>query len=141
MTGVRCRPDSGFALIVVLAFMILLLVVSLAYFSRSVADRPIAHSSFNQAKADQIAASAMDNIIGDLRQEIITGSSPSPALTFGPSPTASPLHLYVPKFTANVIPMRSPTPAAGATPAIPNLVRRSIRSEPTLWPDPTTGPA
>src|SRR5437588_6990612 len=133
--------QGGFALVVVLAFMALLMVVSIAYLSRSASDRPVAHSSFNQSKADQLAASAMDNIIGDVRQEIIAGSSPSPAPTFGPSPTASPLRLYVPMVTANVVPMRNPTATPGTTPAIPNLIRRSVRSEPANWPDPATGPA
>src|SRR5437016_5594426 len=133
--------QRGFALIVVLAFIVLLLVVSVAYFTRATSDRPIAHASFNQSKADQLAASAMDNIIGDLRQEINAGSSPIPAPTFGPSPTASPLNLYVPINNSYVVPLRSPTPAAGTTPAIPNLIRRSVRSEPAKWPDPTNGPA
>src|SRR5437588_6815029 len=83
----------------------------------------------------------MEKIRGELRQEIIAGSSPLPAPTFGPSPTASPLNLYVPINNSYVVALRSPTPAAGTTPAIPNLIRRSVRSEPAKWPDPTNGPA
>jgi hypothetical protein len=43
-----------------------------------------------------------------------------------------------------MVPMRNPTPAPGTTPAIPNLIRRSVRSDPnppTLWPNPVSGPA
>src|SRR5438046_4578345 len=141
MTSRLCRSQRGFALIVVLAFMVLLMALSLAYFSRTTSDRPIAHSSFNQSKADQLAASAMDNVIGDLRQEIINGSI-SPAPSFGPSPTASPLHLYVPTTCTSctptpspgtvcpnstptilpILPIRYPSPTPGTTPAIPNFI-------------------
>jgi Tfp pilus assembly protein PilX len=71
--------ERGAALIIVLAFVVLLTGVAVAYLSRTTSDRQIAHSSFNQSNVDQLAQSAMDSIIGDLRQEILNGSgSPSP---------------------------------------------------------------
>src|SRR5207249_2098612 len=88
----------------------------------------VAHGSFNQSKADQLAISAVNNIIGDLRQEIVNGSA-SPAPTFGPSVSPGPYYLYVPSNNANIVPTGSPTPAPGTTPAIPNLIRRSVRSD------------
>ena len=118
--------EQAAALIIVLALVVLVTGLVVAYLSRATSDRPVAHGSFNQSKADQLTQSAMDTIIGDLRQEIVNGSA-SPAPTFGP--TASPYYLYVPSTTANIPPMRSPAPAAGTTPAIPNLVRRSVRSD------------
>jgi hypothetical protein len=124
----------GAALIIVLAFVVLLTGLTIAYFSRATSDRQVAHSSFNQSNVDQLAQSAMDNIIGDLRKEILNGSG-------SPSPTASPVSLFVPTSNANILPMRSPTATPGTTPAIPNLIRRSARSDPTLWPDLTVGPA
>jgi hypothetical protein len=129
--------ERGAALIIVLVFVVLLTGLVLAYFSRATSDRPVAHSSFNQSKADLLAASAMDNIIGDLRAEIANGSA-SPAPTFGSST------LYTPTNNANIVPMCSPTPTPGTTPAIPNLIRRSARLDPappTKWPDSTLGPA
>ena len=122
------------ALIIVLAFVVLLTGVAIAYLSRTTSDRQVAHSSFNQSNVDQLAQSAMDNIIGDLRQEILNGSG-------SPSPTASPVTLFFPTSSANIVPMHKPTPTPGTTPAIPNLIRRSVRSEPLLWPDPNVGPA
>src|SRR6266567_4923330 len=95
--------ERGAALIIVLAFAVLLTGLVVAYFSRATSDRPVAHSSFNQSKVDQLAQSAMDNIIGDFRQEIINGSA-SPAPTFGPA--SSPSNLYVPTTSANVVPQR-----------------------------------
>src|SRR6476620_10891775 len=95
--------ERAFALVVVLALLVLLAGLTLAYFSRVTGDRQVAHSSFNQSKADQLAASAMDSIIGDLRQEIINGSA---ATTLSNGTT-----LYTPTSTANMVPTRSPTPA------------------------------
>jgi hypothetical protein len=94
-----------------------------AYFSRATSDRPVAHSSFHQSKVDQLAQSAMDNVIGDVRQEITDGSA-SPAPTFGPSSIPGPFSLYVPTSSSNIVPVRSP----GVT-GIPNLIRRSVRSD------------
>jgi hypothetical protein len=126
--------QGGAALIIVLAFVVLFAGLAVAYLSRTTGDRQVAQSSFNQSSADQLAQSAMDNIIGDLRQEITNGSG-------SPSPTASPVTLFVPTSDTNMAPMRNPTPTPGTTPAIPNLIRRSVRLEPPLWPDLNVGPA
>src|SRR6266513_1154772 len=106
----------GAALLIVLAFVVLLTGMSVAYLSRTTSDRQVAHGSFNQTKADQLVASAMDNIIGDLRKEIANGST----ATIEPDGTT----VYAPTAAANMIPKRSGN-AAGA----PNLVRRSVRSD------------
>jgi hypothetical protein len=129
--------DRGAALLIVLALVVLVTGLVVAFFSRVTSDRPVSHGSFNQTKSDQLAASATDNIIGDLRQEIILGSAAPTA--FGPA--SSPSNLYVPSASANIVLLRSPTPAAGTTPAIPNLIRRNVRSEPANWSDATNGPA
>src|SRR5439155_21832785 len=117
--------NRGAALMIVLAFVVLLTGLVVAYFSRATSDRQVAHSSFNQSKVDALAQSAMDLVIGDLRREIANGSSPTPS----PLPTTSPIPLptatpfvYPPWASANIIPMRN-----GTAPAIPNLIRRSLR--------------
>ncbi len=110
--------ERGAALIIVLAFVVLLTGVSVAYLSRTTSDRQVAHGSFNQTKADQLVASAMDNIIGDLRKEIANGSvnlapaGATPAYSPSPSPAAA----------AYMIPQRS-----GNATGVPNLIRRSVR--------------
>ena len=113
-----CRREQAAALIIVLALIVLVTGLVVAYFSRATSDRPVANSSFNQSKVDQLAQSAMDNVIGDLRQEIVNGSV-NPAPTFGPA--SSPLNLYVPTTSSNILPVRSPIQAG-----IPNLIRRSV---------------
>src|SRR6266576_1877851 len=104
--------ERGAALIIVLAFVVLLTGVAIAYLSRATSDRQVAHSSFNQSNVDQLAQSAMDNIIGDLRQEIVNGSTPT---------TANGVTIYTPTSPANMVPQRSGNPST-----VPNLIRRSV---------------
>jgi hypothetical protein len=116
--------ERGAALLIVLALVVLLTGVGVAYLSRTTSDRQVAHSSFNQSKADQLVASAMDNIIGDLRQEITTGSTKT---TFGSAPQE--YYVYTPTNTANLVPQRS-----GNLAAAPNLIRRSVSPDNIVLP-------
>src|SRR5437016_4940947 len=113
LRAVPCR-ERGAALIIVLAFVVLLTGVAIAYFSRTTSDRQVAHSSFHQSKVDQLAQSAMDTIIGDLRQEIVDGST----ATVEPDGST----VYAPTAAANMVPQRSGNPST-----VPNLIRRSVR--------------
>jgi hypothetical protein len=110
------RQNSGVALVIVLAFVILLSGLVVAYLLRSSADRQLAKSSFDDTNADLLAQSALDVVIGDFKQEIADGSN----LTFG---------RYAPHTNDDIIPRRSGNPPfAGAAindPA-PNLIRRSV---------------
>src|SRR5438132_3718794 len=90
----RTAGQRGAVLFIVLALVVLLTALAVTYLSRTTNDRQAAHVSFNQTNADQVAASAMDLIIGGLRQEIT-----------GPSPTPAPP--YVPTNAANMLPSRS----------------------------------
>src|SRR5947207_502390 len=112
--------ERGAALIIVLAFVVLLTGVGVAYLSRTTTDRQVAHSSFYQANVDQLAQSAMDLVIGGLRQEI-TGPVPIP-----PPP-------YVPATNARMLPVTfgNPDPTG-----IPNLVRRSVSGDTSAIPAP-----
>jgi hypothetical protein len=119
----RLRSEQrGAALIIVLAFVVLFAGVGVAYLSRTTSDRQVAHSSFKQSDVDQLVTSAVDNVIGDLRQEITNGSTPIPDIngnTVGYMPTCSPSPCSA---AANMVPQRSGN-AVGA----PNLIRRSVR--------------
>ena len=53
-----------------LAFVVLLTGIALAYFSRTTTDRQLAQSSYNDTSADLLARSALDITVSDLKQEI-----------------------------------------------------------------------
>ena len=118
--------DQGVALIIVLAFVVLLTGLIVAYFSRSMTDRQLSNSSFNQTKVDALAKSAVDVIVGDLKQEIVNGSTVT---------TTSSVSIYSPTSVANMLPMRSGNPPlVSGTDPIPNLVRISNHNDPTAPP-------
>jgi hypothetical protein len=106
----------GAALLIVLAMVVLLTGLAVAYLSRTTSDRQVAHASFHQSQVDGLAQSAMDLVIGDLQQEITNGST---AISEADGST-----LYTPTAAANMDPQRRAN-AAGA----PNLIRVSVRSD------------
>jgi Tfp pilus assembly protein PilX len=118
--------ERAAALLIVLAFVVLLTGLSVAYLSRTTDDRQVAHSSFNQSNADQLAQSAMDNIIGDLRQEIAdpAGSTSSIVNVNGVDIT-----IYTPTSAAYMVPQRNVNLTG-----VYNLIRRSDRSDPLVAP-------
>jgi len=100
--------EQGMALVIVLAFILLLTGLAAAFLSRTSKVRQIAHGSFSNARADQVARSALDIIVADFKQEMASG---------------------FPITNSTVVPQRSPQPPAGSTPAIANLIRRSVRAD------------
>src|SRR6266700_4560742 len=125
----RLAPNKGAALIIVLAFVVLLTGLVLAYFSRASTDRQLAQSSFNDTDSYLLARSALDIVVGDFKQEIVNGST-------NIAPGGTPFYSPIP--AANVLPMRSgnpPIPGGVETnDPIPNLIRRSVRSDPIPAP-------
>lgn len=114
VSPLRYRVSSkASALLIVLAFVVLLTGLVIAYFSRTGTDRQLAKADFEDTSADLLARSALEIVVADFKQEIANGT-----------PIAS----------ANVVPQRSPSSAPGSTPAIPNLIRRSVRSDGILPP-------
>lgn len=96
---------------IVLAFVVLLTGLVVAYFSRTTTERQISSGSSNDIKVDELAKSALDLIAGNMKQEIASGA---------------------PITSANVVPQRSPRPAYGGNNpvfVITNLVRRSVRND------------
>ena len=94
---------------IVLAFVVLLTGLALAYFNRTTTDRQLAQSSYTDTSSDLLARSALDIVVHDFKQEIIN------------NPTVS---------ATNIQPTPYGTPSAGQTP-IPNLIRRSFSGDPT----------
>ena len=100
---------SGSALVIVLAFVVLLSGLLIAYLTRAGIDRQLAQASFQDTKTDLLARSALDIIVADFKQEISDGT---------------------PVTTTNIQPQRWGIPPPGETP-FPNLIRRSVRGDPT----------
>ena len=121
-------------MVIILAFLVLLTGLAVAFFSRAITERQVSNSSASQTKADLLARSCADLIIADLKQEIAAGStaySPVAGVTIY-TPTADPTGAATPPvLTSSVVPWVSgvPTPSAAGSPfPIPNLIRRSVRA-------------
>src|ERR1043166_8651333 len=99
---------DGAALMIALAFVMLLTGLALAYLTRATTDRQLAHASYNDASSDLLARTALDIVVNDFKQEILNAGSVT---------------------RSNIQPQRS-----GADPAIPNLIRRSVRNDGILSP-------
>jgi len=93
------RYGKGSALVIVLAFVVLLTGLVVAFFSRALSDRGVSTSSASQTKVELFAQGARDQIICDLREEIIAGSTNS-VITTGTVTTT----LYLPKTAVNMVP-------------------------------------
>ena len=105
----RNAASKGAALMIVLAFVVLLTGVALAYFNRTTTDRQLAQSSYTDTSSDLLARSALDIVVNNFKQEILNAGA-----------TVT---------TSNIQPQLS-----GAAASIPNLIRRSIRSDPIPAP-------
>src|SRR5438094_1700498 len=92
----RSSKKAAAALIIVLAFVVLVTGVTLAYFSRTTSERQMGQSSYNNTSADLLARSALDIVVGDFKQEIVNGST---AISINGTT------IYVPASAANVIPV------------------------------------
>jgi len=121
----RCQRRSGAALIIVLALLVLITALMAIFLSRALIERKVSASSASGNSASILARSAVDMITGDLRQEIVNGSTTN---TVGPATNQT--ILYYPISPTNMVPQRAgiATNSAGVDQA-PNLIRRSLRSD------------
>lgn len=79
----RTNNCKGFALVLVLAFVVLLTGIALAFLSNSLLQRQVSNSSANIAAASLLADGAVDTTIGDLKKEIEDGSTKVSVVTGG----------------------------------------------------------
>jgi hypothetical protein len=105
----RHHSFKGAALMIVLALVVLLTGIALAYFSRTTTDRQLAQSSYNDTSADLLARSALDITVSDLKQEIA----------------------IKPVTNGNIQPSRYGVPPITDPQPIPNLIRRGFSGDPT----------
>ena len=97
-THIRTRGRRGVALIIVLAMIVLVTGLVVAFFSRAVTSRQVSNNSAAQAKAAIMAQSAGDSIVADFKWQITLSSSAVP-LTGGSS-------IYVPNSNTSMVPTR-----------------------------------
>jgi hypothetical protein len=100
----RNAASKGAALMIVLAFVVLLTGVALAYFSRTTTDRQLAQSSYTDTSCDLLARSALDIVVSDFKKDVINNRTVT---------------------TGNIQPTRY------GDASIPNLIRRSYNGDPT----------
>jgi hypothetical protein len=105
---------QGAAIILVLLFVVMLAGLIVAFFSRALTERQIANTSGNSSKVDIFAQGAVDQIVGDLQQEIIVGSTGT---------AAGSGTIYTPNAAANAMPALVGSTGTGG---LENLVKVSL---------------
>ncbi|MBA3542882.1 MAG: hypothetical protein H0T83_00325, partial [Chthoniobacterales bacterium] len=110
--------QSAAALIIVLAFVVLLTGLAVAFFSRAGTDRQVSLNSAGQTQAELLARGALAVTVGDLKQEIAAGSTLSTVA--GPT-------IYTPKPAAGPSPATLTCALSGSsgTGGLENLLKRS----------------
>jgi hypothetical protein len=119
------RADRrGVALVIILAFIVLLTGLIVAFFSRAVSDRQVSNSSANRMRVEIMAEGATDIILGDLTQEILAGS-----ITTGTAVSGTNYYTYAPTQPWAAVPCQS-----GSTSSVawlpPNVLKRSANGQP-----------
>ncbi|XHR29751.1 MAG: hypothetical protein ACFUZC_04175 [Chthoniobacteraceae bacterium] len=114
------RSQSGVALVIVLAIVVLMVGVVMAFFSQSLLQRQISKSSASQTSVEIFAHGALNTIISDLQQEIIAGSTVS---------STNNVSLYIPTAAANVVPTLAGVTGGTGT---ENLLKRSAYNVPVF---------
>ena len=99
------RKRNGAALVIVLAFVVLLTALVVAFFSRALNERGISNASASQTQAELFAQGALDSIVGAFQQEISAGSDPlkDPSGNVVKDANGNPV-AYTPKVQANAVP-------------------------------------
>jgi hypothetical protein len=116
------RFDTGAALVIVLAFIVLLAALMVIFFAQAISYRNQGNSSANNFKSTALAQSGLETVVGDLEQEMTNGSG---TYTVNYGSTTYPTNVYYPSANLNVVPQRQ-----AAIPAtIPNLIRISQRGD------------
>jgi hypothetical protein len=102
------NKQAGAALFIVLAFTVLITGLVIAFFVSTTSDRQLSRSGLANTAADALARGALEIVVGDFRQEIFNGGAPT---------------------STTIVPKR-----AGTSADIPNLIRRSVRSDGLTFP-------
>ncbi len=105
------------ALVIILAALVLVTIILTAFMAQTTLGRQVSFSSAGQNKAETIAKTGLETILGDLRTEMVAGST-----TY----TSNSTNIYIPLTNTAIIPTR--VAAEGFT----NVVKRSA-GESNAW--------
>lgn len=113
--------SKGAALVVVLSLLVLMLIITLAFFSRAMLSRQTSAASASNIQGDLLSQAAIEMILADIGQEILAGSSED---TFAASGTFR--HVYRPLAVTNVL--------ANSVPVMPSMVLQRVVAASTNSP-------
>ena len=124
-TRTNRRSAQGSALVIVLFFVILLTLVTIAFLSRSMTAVIASSGSAGETTSKILASSASDIIIGDFKQEVIAGSTNNAG---GSNPDSGAVNwpVYIPTSNVTAIPWMNGVPTVSGTNAVPNMISRSV---------------
>jgi hypothetical protein len=128
----HARRQGGFALVLVLATLVLLLVLAMAFFSRAELHRQTSASSTANRQTEILVDSVVDLLVGDLVHEIAAGSMP----TNPSSPVYLPRMIDTPQtwlgssVRISTAPSMSPQRVVGNSTTPPSLLKQSLTSRP-----------
>jgi Tfp pilus assembly protein PilX len=125
---------NGFALLAVLAFVLLLTILVVSYISYTGLNRLSTASYSANVQAQEIAKGGLQDIIGDLHQEIIAGSINPANSTFTQGTAPNQTTIYVPSTNMTCVPARLGYANTGAGNAWPSTVTATTATLPTTTP-------
>ncbi len=100
----------GVALIITLGAVVIITVMIVAFLSHATLNRSISLSSAGQFRSDRLAKTGLETLVGDLRAEIVAGSTSS---------TTNGIVIYQPSINTTVVPCRV------GNGGYPNMLKRS----------------
>jgi Tfp pilus assembly protein PilX len=130
---------KGFALVIVLAFVVLLTMVAVAFFSNAVGQSQVSSASADQVKVKLLADGAVDTIVCDLKQEIADPANSLEITDQLSTPPADSSKVYLPARATAADPATAMVPRLqgvthSADPLTPNglenLIKISSDSDP-----------
>jgi hypothetical protein len=121
------KSESGVALIITLAAIVLVTMAAVAFFSRATANRLVESSRANQMQSTQLARTGVDYVTTQFLSDIVGNST---AVTVGNST------IYRPKNTTNMVPLRSVHSDLSNDAQFQNLVLQSLGGNSSAGPAP-----
>lgn len=103
--------QGGMALVVILAALVLATIILTAFMAQTTLSRQVSLSSAGQNRAETVAKTAMETVLGDLRTEMVAGSTLY---------SSNGIDIYVPLSNATAVPSKI------GTDGFSNVVKRSV---------------